>query len=84
MGQGRIEWQRCPVCKRWGVMETPKDVWEYNPWVDAVTVSPDSGTGDTTYLPKGVEGKDWDYTNALKGIPQLVGDDVRGLYFALD
>lgn len=64
MGQRRIEWQRCPVCKRWGVMETPKDVWEYNPWVDAVTVSPDSGTTDivdATYW-HGVEGVDWDYT----------------------
>ena len=45
-------------------METPRDVWEYNPWVDAVTVSPDSGTTDVvdaTYL--GIEGRDWNYTN---------------------
>lgn len=40
-----IEWQKCPICKRWGVMETPKeDVWEYNPWVDSGTTSIDSTT----------------------------------------
>ena len=81
MGQRRIEWQRCPVCKRWGVMEIPPEPFRVAIECDNETLSCDSGTTenvDVTYF-EGVEGKDWDYTHTKKLLQGSCGS-----YFVFD
>jgi len=67
MEQRRIVWQRCPVCKRWGFMETPAGLQinneVYYPTLGSRTHAVDSGTTDTVDATElGVEGVDLGYT----------------------